>query len=269
MITVDVRTNIDQLIQRLDQRVLVDLPKAVAAAVNRTAEDTQIAIRQRIRQRGFTIRSAQNDRWLTNQVMINRGDRATKQRLRAAVSVGMGFSSSSGKTLLPLIDAGGVRTSRRQIGHGSLFADGSVAVPIRMNPMDQIPRGLYPSAVGLQAYAKIEGGTFRAGRGKHSRRKVAARLKGMLMKGSSRTFAIRTKPGQGLIFQRQGSSKGARQPGTRDPNLRALFTIKPFVHVPARDFFYSVGVPTARRRFPVNLAGMLWSGSNALRRAYR
>lgn len=256
-------TNVERVLANLDERYHKQLPFAVALALNRTAEEMQVAAQNRIRQRGFTIRSAQTDAWLTRQVMINRGDRATKDRLRAAVSIGMGFSSAS-KSLLPFLEGGGTRTSRMQIGNSGIFAAGTVAVPIRSSPMQIMPRGLYPSALGLQEVRAIDGGTYRAGRGQHSRRKVSQRVRGMLMKGSMRTFLIKTSQGKGVLLQREGSSKGRRVQGARDPNTKALFAIVPFTRVAGRKFFFSSTLPVANARFRINLTGFL---SHAIRTA--
>lgn len=242
---ISISMNVDQVIANLDDLYKRQLPFALSKAINKTALDIQAAIRQRIFQRGFTVRSGQSATWLSNLIKINRGDFATKERMMARVSVGKGFSQGDRSTLLPFLEEGGIRTSRMQIGTASLFAAGSVAIPLRHTPNESIPRALYPSNLGLQDRRDVSGAITRAGRGKKSRPKAPLNAQ---LKGSQRTFIVRTKAGEGLIFQRIGSGK-------RD--LRGLFTIKPSARVPGRQFFYSTALKTASAKLQPNFLDAL------------
>lgn len=250
----NIKVDTDSLIANLHERYHNQLPFAVSKGINQTAKDIQTGIRAKLTQTVIT-RTPQSAAWISRLVKINRGDWATKDSLVARVAIGpRGFSEGDKRTLLPMVDQGGIRTSRMQIGHGGIFAQGSTAVPLRNSASEVIPRYMYPSALGLQAIRSIggtgEAATFRAGRGKHSRRKVRQRLTGMLMKGTNRTFLIKTKKGEGLLIQRTGP--GGRG-GKGRVEGRAWFVIKPSVTVPARHFFHPTARAIAKGRLTPNL----------------
>jgi hypothetical protein len=267
----NINVDTDALIANLHERYHNQLPFAVSKGINQTAKDIQAAIRAKLTQTVVT-RTPKSTAWISRLVKINRGDWATKESLVARVAIGpRGFSEGDAKTLLPMVDQGGVRTSRMQIGHGAIFAQGSVAVPLRTSVMEVIPRYMYPSALGLQAIRSIggtgEAATFRAGRGKHSRRKVKQRLAGMLMKGTNRTFLIKTKKGEGLLLQRTGP--GGRG-GKGQITGRAWFIIKPSVTVHARRFFHPTAQATAKGVLTRNLQDALaLAMASTLRKAVR
>lgn len=234
---IEITMNVDDMLGELNDAAREQLPFAMAQAINMTVEDAQQAVRDRILMRGFTMRSANSARWLTNQVKFYRGDRATKYKLEAALTVegGAGFGqrdpgSSVGRSLLAFLEEGGTRQGVRPIGDGSVFGP-SIVVPARTSPMDQIPRSLYPANLGLSPRRAIEGGWTRAHGGKWS------------LRGARRTFVVRTAAAQGIVLQRFGKGRAG---------VRALFFIRPRVQVRGRHFFYPVVQQVVQERFGYN-----------------
>lgn len=223
--------DIEPLVRELDETLRRQMPYAAMMALNRTTEEAQQAIRQRVFQRGFTVRSSRSAQFLANSIKFSRGDRATKVKLETTLRVEPPGKGGGRSGLLGFLEGGGVRFSQFSIGSGAVFGPGSVAVPIRRTPTEQIPRGLYPSKTGLQETRGIDG---RLTRGR--------------LRGKRRTFAIRTKAGEGLVLQRTG-------PGQRD--TRALFVIKPRVQVEGRHFFYPTFERIALTRFDVNMQAFM------------
>jgi hypothetical protein len=242
---ITISTNVDQIIANLEDRYKRQVPFAMALALNRTAGEVQAAIRARIAMRGFTFRGASSASWVQRLVKILPHDRATKEKPVARVV--MGGSYTGDKTLMPFLEAGGKFAGRRQIGSAGLFPLGSVWTPwtpMRTGPMKAIPKSLYPGALGLQDIREASGALYRAGKGKHSRRKAGA---GQL-KGSARTFAVRTGAGRGAILQRFG-------PGKDD--IRRLYSITGPTTARGRGFFYTTARQTAVARMQINVEGML------------
>lgn len=231
MTQVSMTFDVDPLTKELADTRQRQMPFAVMMTLNRTAEEAQEAIRQRMFQRGFTVRSAISARFLSNSIKFSRGDRATKTSAVARLRIEPPGQGAGRAGLLGFLEQGGVRFSQFAIGSGAVFGPGSVAIPIRRTPMEQIPRNLYPSQTGLQERRAIDGGLS----------------KGQL-RGKRSTFAIRTKPGEGLVLQRVG-------PGRRDN--RVLFVIKPRVRVEGRNFFFPTFERTVMARFEVNLLAFM------------
>jgi hypothetical protein len=251
--------DVEPLTRELADTRLRQMPYAVMMTLNRTAEEAQEAIRQRIFQRGFTVRSAVSARFLANSIKFSRGDRATKTSAVARLTIEPPGKGGGRSGLLGFLEEGGVRFSQFAIGSGATFGPGSVAIPQRDGPMQQMPRNLYPSQTGLQERRSIEGG-----------------LTAGSLKGGRRTFAIRTKAGEGLILQRTGSKQkrakhnrivgGNRMGlwhGDRE-NTRVLFVIKPRVRVEGRHFFFPTFERTVLARLEVNLLAFM---GHALRTA--
>lgn len=223
--------DVNALTRELQDTAKRQVPFAMALTLNRTVEEMQERIRQRIFQRGFTIRSAAGARFLTNSIKIRRDDRATKTNPVARVRIESPGKEGRRAGLLGFFEGGGVRFSQYAIGSGTVFGPSSVAVPLRSPDSQVMPRNLYPSQTGLQERRTIEGGLSKA-----------------TLKGKRRTFAIRTGPQQGLILQRTGK-------GQRD--VRVLFAIKPRVQVEGRHFFFPTAERTARERLEINFAGFM------------
>lgn len=219
------------------------LPFAAMLALNQTAIDAQDAIRGRIQQRGFTIRSAVSAEWLSRQIYFGRENRATKQNLTSRVTLDpiKGGGKNSGRSsLLPFYESGFLRRSNRIIGSDTIFPVGSIAIPNRgRNQLKEIDRSLYPSMLGIQerlgpnGYQKVK-----IGRGKKARSQFAG------LKGKRRTFVVRTGAGTGQVRQRIGSDKRATV---------LLFRIRPPKFVAPHPFFFEAGQHAAQRTFLPNL----------------
>ena len=216
------------------------LPYATSVALNATADYAQAAVRQKMR-KTFFIRSSNSERWLLNQVMIPRFARATKAKLSVSLMID---PASQGKatrgSFLPGMEQGFMRSSPRTIGSSMLFRAGSIAVPTRETPFEQIPRSLYPSSLGLQERRDISGDMQKVwiGRGKLRRQQTHG------LKGKRRTFVVRTGAGRGLVLQRFGPGKG---------QVRTLFLIRPPAFVQARPFFFDTAIDEFNTRILANL----------------
>jgi hypothetical protein len=179
-----------------------------------------------------------SDAWLTRQIWFGRGDRATKARLSATITVrpqpGKGRSS-----LLPLLEDGFLRRSQRLIGSERIFSIGSIAIPNRgRNALRQIDRSLYPSMLGLQERLGPSGlQKVKVRVGKKTREQYVG------LKGKRRTFVVRTGPNTGQVRQRIGSDKRA---------TILLFRIRPPKPVTGRRFFYETAQLVAQDRFALN-----------------
>lgn len=238
-----IRTNVDAVIKRLDEVALQQLPFALSLALNRTAEEGRDAVRQRIHQRGFTIRSASTGAWLDKHVFVPPHKRASKRMLRVQLRVSPPGLKSGRYSATPWINTGGVRQGTRPIGSGGLF-DRAIPIPVRGSPMDIIPKKFYPAYAGLGPLRDVGGGWTFAGRGKHSRRKVKANVQHLSLRGSDHVFALVNRAkgvGAGTIFRRFGKGKFGVVP---------LFIIRPQIRVQGRDYF----LPTAQRTFRDRLA---------------
>lgn len=229
--------HVDPLVKELDDTAKRQIPFARMLAVNKTTGQAQDAIRNRIFARGFVVRTAQSANWIRHSIKWFGADRATKDNPRAILRIdppGKGFGRSG---LLGFLEEGGVRYSSFAIGNGTVFGPGSVAIPLRSNPMEVIPRSDYPKMVGLQERRSISG-KFTKGR----------------LRGRRGMFAIRTKVSpmgnEGMVFQRTGPG---RIVGGKDLDVRPRFAIKPRVQVKGRQFFYSTFEQTIRDRFSDNL----------------
>lgn len=223
--------NLEPLFRELDLTQHQQVPFALANALNRTVEEGQQAIRDRLFMRGFTVRSARSAKFLADSIRFSRGDRARKDKPSATLRIQPPGKGGGRSGLLGFLEGGGVRFTQFAIGSGSVFGPSSIAVPARQTPMEQIPRNLYPSQTGLQETRSIAG-KFNKGR----------------LRGKRGTFAVRTKPGEGLVLQRTG-------PGQRD--TRVLFVIKPRVKVEGRHFFYSTFERVALERFDINMQAFM------------
>lgn len=255
--TVFIRTNVDAVIRRLDEVALRQLPFALSLALNRTAEEGRDAVRQRIHQRGFTIRSANTGAWLDKHVFVPPFKRANKKMLRVQLRVSPPGLKSARYSATPWLERAGVRPGTRPIGRGGLF-DRAVAIPVRQSPLEVIPRALYPVNLGLAPRRTIEGGFDFSARKKGSRRQLTSTHRRFSLRGIDRTFVLVNRAkglGAGTLFRRFGPGRG---------DIKPLFLIRRQITVRSRDYF----MPTARRTFhdrlSVNTIGFL---THALRTA--
>jgi len=242
---IEIKVNTDELIDKLSDYGKRQVPFAMANALNRTGEDIALATRQRIYQRGFTIRSSKSAAFIAAAIPKPMGtNRATKQRLRVLAWVNDALGKSSRYAVLPQMEEGATHVGTMALGGGRIPP--SVAVPFRATlGQGLIPRSMYPKALGLQERRAIAGGTYYSGRGKKSRRQ--GRGRGSLQ-GQQRTFIVERASGSPLVVQRTGRG---------DRATRVLFTLKRSVPIPARRFYFPTATATAQRQMPSNLAGFL------------
>lgn len=246
-----ISTNVDQVLARLDDVGKRQFPFAFSLALNRSAEEARDAVRQRIHQRGFTVRSAVTGAWLDKHIVIPPSKRSTKKMLRVQLRVSPPGLKNAKYSAMPWLETAGTRVGTRPIGSGGLFAR-AIAIPYRkLMPLRIIPRELYPSHVGLAPRRDIDGSMYVAGRGKKSRRKVKLGLEHLTLRGSDRTFALPDRKhgrGAGYVFQRVGKGRDGAVP---------LFTIRPQIRVDPRAYFMSTARRIFRDRLPANTVGFL------------
>lgn len=231
-----VRFDVEAMGRDLDVIARKQLPFAMALSLNRTMEEGQSAVFDRMSyMSGLTIRTEQSRNWLMRQVKFFRGDRATKEKLEAILTINPGAGSGGeetgsfrGRSILAFLEQGGERVGLRPFGDGSVFGP-SVVVPIRAWAFATVPKSLYPINLGLQPRRKIEGGLGKAS-----------------LRGTRRTFVLKTGPDLGLVLQRTGKGK-------RD--TRVLFFIKSKVSVKGRHFIIPTIEQTFRDRLPQNFEG--------------
>jgi hypothetical protein len=244
IVTMDASKSVADLIKEFGRMQQKQAPFAMRLALRRTAEEARDAVRNRVYQRGFKIRSASFARMLSRAIVIEQPRASTGASSRYVQRIVVNSNVGKGRSLMPWLEAGGTRSSRRNIGP---FAN-AVAVPLRSGPMGVVPRNLYPSATG------IGGTTFtipqRPAKGVH--RGARGQIIGSVgwsgrVKGKRRTFMIESAGG-GMIFQRVGKADNA---------LRALFTVRMQVQVPGRFFFFKTAERVISERLVTNFRGAL------------
>lgn len=225
---IELRIDTDPLIDQLSAVSRRHAPYAVANGLNRTAKEIAEAVRARVFQRGFRIRSSQSAAFIRAAIPDPKGImQASKTRLRAFVNIGEGLGKSVRYTVLPTAEAGGVRT-------GTMAMAGSygprIPVPIRASQGEMIPRAMYPANLGLQQRRKISGGTT-----------------GAKLQGKQRTFVVPSKrTGDPIVMQRVGRNE-----------VRALFVMKRAITVGPRNFFFPTASRVYRDRTAINIAGFM------------
>lgn len=220
-----------QLEKDLSDLAKRQIPFAVSSALNATAKEVQVATRAGIARR-FTLRSS---RFVLNTVKINRGDFATKDNLRAIVTVG-GSVGGRRQDLLVKFEDGGVRRSSDP--------GRPIAIPsdyLRPTKSAVIPKGMYPKALRLISSRTASGSTL-APKTHMTRRGVEQ------IKGKRRTFVLDPRHHRGArswaVFQRQG-------PHSTDVQL--LWIYKTSIKIPRKLFFKDTAAKVVRRRMVPNL----------------
>lgn len=256
MISYEIHSNIPQIIEEFGAMQRKQVPFALRLSLARTAEEARDAARQRVFQRGFTMRSRSFATMIANSIVIERpaaseADPRRRYRFQVITDSRLGKGKRS---LMPWLEEGGLRTSPRMLGP----LGRAVAIPVRNSPMDVVDRKLYPSATGIGGTnftipQRPSKGVQRGSRGQI----VGSVGVSGRMKGKRRTFLV-MKPGvqgTGTVFQRTGS-------GPRD--IRALFLMRPHARVAGRNFFFPSVERVVRDRFLINFQGALqaalWSG---------
>lgn len=207
--------DIDPLVREVRDTYLKQVPFALSLALNRTANDGQQAVRNRIQGgRGFTIRSDSSRQFLLRQVRRNPGqDFATKRDLVARLRIQN--TQKPGPSLLSLVDQGGVRGSRFVLS--PVTRGNNLPIPVRRSASGAVPRSTYPGRLNLTQ-------------------------RGKTLRGDRRTFVVNTKGGDTLLLQRYGKRK-----------IRTLFVLERQATVRARNFFAPAVESVAGTRFNQNL----------------
>ncbi len=207
-----VTVKLSSALRSLDQVRQKQIPFATAKALNETALNVQKAERAQLEQ-GFKLRRRD---WAFRNIKINRGDFATKSRLRAIVRIespGGGARSD----ILGKFEDGGIKRPRM----GS-----RIAIPgeVQRTKTGIVSKGLRPSALNF--------------------RPVGGNSRSNVMKGDKRTFLIRKPGGRGVILQRTGRGKRA--------GVRVLFFFRPSVRIDRRLRFHDTAVKTVQDTFNRN-----------------
>lgn len=197
-------------------------PKAIAVALNRTAEDGLAVIRRNVQQ-AFTIRTLPLN-FVAPQV-LPAAYRAREDKLAATLD-----TYGAGKILNPY-ETGEV--------HGIDRLGRLPAVPakaLRPTKGAVIERRWYPANLGLQPMRDASGhGYYATGKGAKARGLVGPKP----MQGKLRTYQIGNR-----IFRRWGSGKGETE---------LIWTLTPAVRRPATLHYRDSAVQAANARWPINM----------------
>jgi len=196
------------------------IPFATSLALNRVANAAQQAERAGIGER-FTIRRP----WVLQGVKIENRDRATKRNLEVTIGI------DAQRSFLSKFEAGGIKVP--------LAGGKSIAVPeqgVRPDISSIVPKSKRPRAFNFV-------------------RRTPRRPSGFTVyEGSQRTFFIQQADGSGLIFQRTGKGRGARDRNAtsssgHDDNLKILYVTTPHVRIPAELEFATTIQRVVREQF--------------------
>lgn len=216
--------NIDKVLQDLDDVGKKQAPFALALALNRTAEERQALMRERIVS-SLSIRQPAAIRLFEQSVRFARADRADKNKGKFAATVRIigrdtpaqqeGFRRF-GQMILRH-DEGGKRIAGQQIRVGR---DSFPAFYIPARPRTQMERKDYPGNIGAAARRDPKGKLYHA----KSKRKTRM-MKGASVRGES-YYTVKLPSGRGIIFKRFqfGNEMSKSQPIWW---LRPSITLKP------------------------------------------
>lgn len=197
-----------QFTKDLDAAGQRQIPFAMMKTLNNTAEDVQAEQQEHIA-RKFTLR---RPTFILNTVKINRGDWATKEKLRSIVRI------DPDRDVLSKFEDEGQKTP--------MFGGHSLAIPIeaKRSKSDIVSAGDRPKALELNPVSS-SGST-----------KIA--------KGKKRTFLIQRADGSGGIYQRIGRGKGS--------TIRLLYTLKTRVPLPRNLQFVENATRVVNEKMPIN-----------------
>lgn len=201
-----------------------DCPKAIAVALNRTAEDGLAVIRRNV-QANFTMRTLPLN-FVAPQV-LPAAYRAREDKLTATLD-----TYGAGKILNPF------ETGQP---HGIDRLGRMPAVPgkaLRPTKGAIIARQWYPANLGLQPMRDANGSAYYAtGKGAKARGLTGPKP----MQGKLRTYQIGNR-----IFRRWGSGKGETE---------LIWTLTPAVRRPAVLHYRDDATATTNSRWPINMRG--------------
>jgi hypothetical protein len=240
---------------RVDGPGLSSVPKqaafAMALTINRTLDETQAAVRARIRQR-FTIRP-RGASFIYRLVKRRREDFADRKRLTGRLRIEGPESDLARAKILSRHEEGGSRTT----GAGGYSIDPSFRLKgFFFVPTDQLRapfsaevlRAMYPANLRLTERRAIEGGTT-APNVHHT---AAGKLQ---LKGKRRTFVLLSAgSGRPLGVYQRGDGSGGR---TSRHDIKLIWRFDPQITLRPRLQFFDTGREMIRTRVPVNLPGFL------------
>lgn len=214
-----IKVNAEGVLDKLSELEQRQIPFAFATALNRTAEEIQIAVRDEIK-KTFTIRSP----WVLSNVRIRNADRATKTQSSVTIEI-------TPDSVLTKFEVGGTKTARD---------GGNVALPLLAGrtKRDLIKRSERPRAFNLV--------------------NTSGAASNVIARGQRNTILIRSKGGRQLLLQRVAKrSKFYGKGKGRDPNLKLLWVMVKRAQIPASLKFYQTATGVAGERFAINMKGML------------
>jgi hypothetical protein len=226
----NVRPQIETVLEAMGQVQLKQAPFAVRWAINAVAADVAQATRNTIQQKfrgspagmAFLLRHVKvigNSTMMARRLGAQNGDGQMRALVGVVPPAGKGETASWSRyrrSLLPMLEQGGPTPGPREFG--GVTGLGRYWIPER-RPSDRtpIPLRMFPINLKLQARRSIEG-----------------RLSPAVLRGKQRTFLIKRGEGRATIFQRYGRERDAITP---------LFHTQPTAQLPARRYFF----PTAQR----------------------
>jgi hypothetical protein len=227
------------------QGFIVNVPKALAIALNRTAEEGNAALRAQL-PKSFHMRVPSFLRHIAPQ-QLPKPQRATPETLWATVK-----TDAAGHILDPF-ETGEPKTQKSSLS--------PVAIPtrdIRFTPDTLVPARWYPHNLGLTPRRDPTGKTYYAlGRGSIGKRKTPLhRTAGgsWQIKGKSRTFVLDPQFNKGLsdkqrgVYVRIGPSRG---------DIRMIWRYTERVPRPRNLHFFDTINRTVNERWTPNMIGAL------------
>jgi hypothetical protein len=217
------------------------MPYAIATALNRTGDDANAALRERL-PRAFHIRYKPLLRYVA-PLRLRREQQATKQNLSVVLR-----TEGIGRILDPF---------EQGVPHVAASPSLPVIIPtrhLRPEPMTSVRRQFYPGNLGLTPRTDPKGAQYFAlGRGAIKRKRTpfkTTRRGAVLIQGRFRTFVLDPRyhrgvsPAQRGVYQRVG-------PG----QIEKIWFYTDRVPRPDDLHFYETVAETAARHWPVNFAG--------------
>lgn len=248
---ITIQFNTDQVISTLTDVQKKHVPFAVQLTLNRTAEDRQRRMQDRISTQ-LTIRSGSTKEQFRRVVRFARQDRADRKAGQTAATLRiLGSDTAATAPLFQRLGAlvlrheeGGSRTSSALYRTpANTFTPGGFIIPAPglRSANKAMPRKLYPSAIGLSTRQAIAGGTAFASTYKGGKKKRGKGFK----KGTKFYFV---KPGVGIFVREQ---VGARS------EYDAVWFFTPRITLPKRLRLEETFVDGLAEQLHTNFNGLL------------
>lgn len=201
--------------------------RAIAIALNRTAEEGLAELREGVRAR-FVIRTP----WILPPRELPRSERARPGRLGVTVQPGYAGGGGGERRALMLSD---FEEGRPKLGRPMRAIPSDV---LRPTPESVIPRSLFPVNLGFGARRDPKGRLYVARRDKEGTKRERERTRYMILGGPD-------WPGYG-VYERIGPERD---------DIRAIWFYRPRTSTPPRLQFGDTIQRTAGERYIVNLFG--------------